>query len=159
MTFRSVGFRRTAALPRKNDGAAMVEFAIVAPLLFALIFGIIDFGRALFLANNLTSAVREGARLAAVQQDPTTAASQTAVQNAVTAYITTFGGGAPTTAPTVTLNQVAGQTYSITVTLAGYPFTTITPLGPVLGLLSGTPATPITMPTVSAVFRWEGAVN
>ncbi|MES3032393.1 MAG: TadE/TadG family type IV pilus assembly protein [Gemmatimonadota bacterium] len=51
---------------RERDGAAMVEFAIIAPLLFVLIFGIIDFGRAFFLYNNLTNAAREGARLGAV---------------------------------------------------------------------------------------------
>lgn len=138
----------------------MVEFALIAPLLFVLIFAIVDFGRALYLVNNLTSAVREGARLAAVQQDPTTAASQTAVQSRVTGYIQAFGGTAPTTQPTVTLNQVAGQTYSINVTLAGYPFQAITPLGPLIALLSpSTTWTAIQMPTVSAVFRWEGAIN
>ena len=137
----------------------MVEFALIAPLLFALIFGIVDFGRALFLVNNLTSAVREGARFAAVQQDPTAAASQTAVKNRVTSYIQAFGGAAPTIQPTVTVNQAGGQTSSITVSLASYPFAAITPLGPILTLLSGAPSTPIVMPTVSAVFRWEGAVN
>lgn len=53
------GFRR------ENRAAAMVEFAIVAPLLFILVFGIIDFGRAFFLLNNLTNATRDGARLGA----------------------------------------------------------------------------------------------
>jgi hypothetical protein len=94
-----------------------------------------------------------------VQQDPTTAASQAAVQNRVTAYIQNFGGAGPTTQPTVTLNQVGGQTYSITVTLANYPFNAITPLGPIVGLLGGGPLNAIQMPTVSAVFRWEGAIN
>ena len=150
---------RTAGALASERGAAMVEFAIIAPLLFALIFAIIDFGRALFLMNNLTSAVREGARLAAVQQDPTTAGSHAAVQNRVTAYIQNFGGAGPTTQPTVTINQVAGQTYSVTVTLAAYPFNAITPLGPVVALLGGGPLNAIQMPTISAVFQWEGAVN
>lgn len=137
----------------------MVEFALIAPLLFVLLFAIIDFGRALFLMNNLTSAVREGARLALVQQNPATGASKTQVQNAVDAYITNFGGTAPVTPPSVTINQVAGQTYSVTVTLTNYPFDAITPVGPLVALISGSPMTAITMPTVSAVFRWEGAVN
>jgi Flp pilus assembly protein TadG len=144
---------------RREDGAAMVEFALIAPLLFALIFGIIDFGRALFLMNNLTAAVREGARLAAVQSDPTTGGSQTAVQDRVTAYIENFGGTAPTTQATVTPNLAGGKVYSVTVTLTGYPFTGITPLIPLTSLLTGTPIDAITMPTVSAVFRWEGAIN
>ncbi len=145
-------------LARRERGSAMVEFAIVAPVLFVLIFGMIDLGRALFLLNNLTAAVREGARLAAVQDDPTTGANQTAVQNRVTGYIQNFGGTAPTTQPTVTPNLGCGNVCSVTVTLTGYPFVAITPLGP-LSALIGTPVGAITMPTVSAVFRWEGAAN
>lgn len=54
---------------RETKGASMVEFAIIAPLLFLLIFGIIDFGRVFFLVNNLTNAAREGARLGAVLRE------------------------------------------------------------------------------------------
>ncbi len=150
--------RLTRTSARSERGAAMVEFALIAPVLFVLIFGIVDFGRALFLLNNLTAAVREGARLAAVQDDPTTGANQTAVQNRVTAYIQNFGGTAPATQPTVTPNLGCGSVCSVTVTLTGYPFTAITPLGPLTALI-GNQAGAITMPTISAVFRWEGAAN
>jgi Flp pilus assembly protein TadG len=152
--------RRVRSLVRGERASAMVEFAIISPLLFVLIFGIIDFGRALFLMNNLTAAVREGARLAAVQADPTTSASKSAVQNRVVAYITNFGGTAPSTLPTVTPNLAAGQVTSVTVTLSGYPFTGITPLVPLTALLSGgTGMTALAMPTISAVFRSEAASN
>lgn len=43
-------------------GAAAVEFAIVAPLFFMLIFGCIEFGRALMVQQILTNASRVGAR-------------------------------------------------------------------------------------------------
>jgi Flp pilus assembly protein TadG len=56
---------------RRQEGAAAVEFAIVASLLFLLIFGIIDFGFAFHAWNNTANAAREGARRAAV--DPSTA--------------------------------------------------------------------------------------
>ncbi|MFN8232115.1 MAG: TadE family protein [Actinomycetota bacterium] len=56
---------------RRQEGAAAVEFAIVASLLFMLIFGIIDFGFAFHAWNNTANAAREGARRAAV--DPNTA--------------------------------------------------------------------------------------
>jgi Flp pilus assembly protein TadG len=39
-----------------------VEFALVAPVLLILVFGVIDFGRALYVVNVLTAAMREGAR-------------------------------------------------------------------------------------------------
>ena len=47
---------------RKQRGVAAVEFAIVAPLLFVLLFGIIEFSVALFDQAMLTNASREGAR-------------------------------------------------------------------------------------------------
>ncbi len=43
-------------------GAAAVEFAIVAPLFFMLVFGCIEFGRALMVQQILTNASRVGAR-------------------------------------------------------------------------------------------------
>ena len=58
----------------EERAAAMVEFAIIAPLLFALIFGIVDFGRVFLLYSNLTNVAREAARQGAVLQTPDTAA-------------------------------------------------------------------------------------
>ncbi|MFN2465676.1 MAG: TadE/TadG family type IV pilus assembly protein [Candidatus Dormibacteria bacterium] len=48
----------------------MVEFALMAPLLFLLLFGIVDFGRAIFFANEITNAAREGARVAILASNP-----------------------------------------------------------------------------------------
>lgn len=49
-----------------DRGAALVEFAIVAPLLFLLIFAMIDFGWLFFQNLDNRHAARETARLAAV---------------------------------------------------------------------------------------------
>lgn len=54
---------------REDKAAAMIEFAIVLPLLLLLVGGIIDFGRVFFDINNLTNAAREGARVGAVATD------------------------------------------------------------------------------------------
>lgn len=51
---------------REHTGAAAVEFALVMVLLFMLIFGILDFGRALFQWNSAADATRRGARTAAI---------------------------------------------------------------------------------------------
>jgi len=130
----------------------MVEFAIVLPILLLLVFGIIDFGRALSTLNNLTAAVREGARLASTQisPDPTTGGSMSAVSTAVTNYVVAFGGnsGAPTISET--FSGAPPNMQSITVRIVNYPFTPITPLANLAGL--GT----IQM-SPSATFRWEGA--
>lgn len=45
----------------------MVEFALVGPLLFVLVFGCVDFGSAYYHENQLTNAAREGVRLAILQ--------------------------------------------------------------------------------------------
>lgn len=52
--------RRRARPDRR--GASAVEFAIVAPLFFMLVFGCIEFGRALMVQQILTNASRVGAR-------------------------------------------------------------------------------------------------
>jgi len=135
-----------------DSGAALVEFAIVLPILLLLVFGVVDFGRALYTVNNLTSAVREGARLASTQisPDPTTGGSQAAVTTAVQSYVVAFGGNAG--APTVSESFVGAPPamQSITVQIVNYPFTPITPLAGLIGL--GT----IRM-SPSATFRWEAA--
>ena len=43
-----------------------MEFAIIGTLLMVVVFGIIEFGRALFVMNALTEATRRGARMAVV---------------------------------------------------------------------------------------------
>ena len=50
----------------RQRGAAAVEFALVASLLFTLLFGVMEMGRVLFYWNTATEATRLGARLAVV---------------------------------------------------------------------------------------------
>lgn len=50
----------------RQRGVTSVEFAIVGTVLFTLLFGVIEFGRALFVANALAESTRRGARMAAV---------------------------------------------------------------------------------------------
>src|SRR3954449_1910837 len=49
-----------------DRGATAVEFALLLPLLLLIVFGVVDFGRALNAKITLTQAAREGAGLAAV---------------------------------------------------------------------------------------------
>lgn len=53
-------------LLNNRQGQTLVEFAIILPLLMLLLFGIIEFGRYLYLKNSVTNAAREGARKAVV---------------------------------------------------------------------------------------------
>lgn len=50
----------------RTTGQAMVEFALVAPMFFLLIFSIIEFGRYVYYVQILNNAAREGARYAIV---------------------------------------------------------------------------------------------
>ena len=50
-------------------GQTLVEFALIAPIMFIFLFGIIDFGMALNRRIAIEHAVREGARYAAVHLD------------------------------------------------------------------------------------------
>jgi hypothetical protein len=46
----------------ERSGQAIVEFAIVSIAFFMIVFGTIDFGRAVYMYSELSNAVREGAR-------------------------------------------------------------------------------------------------
>jgi hypothetical protein len=56
---------------RRSSGQALVEFAFVFPVITFLAFAFIDIGRAAFQWNTLSSAARQAARVAVVNQvDP-----------------------------------------------------------------------------------------
>jgi Flp pilus assembly protein TadG len=60
---------------RGESGASAVEFALVAPLLFLLIAGVIEFGWAFHQVMDLRHGARETARLVAVNYRATSTAS------------------------------------------------------------------------------------
>ena len=55
-------------LRRAQDGAAAVEFALVAPMFLALLFGTFEFGRALWVQQALQEIASSGARCMALPQ-------------------------------------------------------------------------------------------
>lgn len=145
---------RRLRFARSDGGAALVEFAIVLPLLLTIVFGIVDFARAFYTQNNLTSAVREGARWASVQNAPTVAGVQTIVKGFANNVGNTAAkfGGPPVTDPeiTVTFTPAMPATRFITVAVNNYPFAWITPLPGLVGFGQ-------TNLNAQAVFRWERA--
>lgn len=70
----------------RDKGAAMVEFALVLPLLIILIMGVIEFGRAYNMTISLQGGAREGVRALALCG--TTDPSCTSVDSVVSEYIT-----------------------------------------------------------------------
>ena len=63
---RSLSFRQNGDR-RSSRGQALVEFALVAPMLFVLILAVIEAGRFIFFQELLNNATREGARYAIVR--------------------------------------------------------------------------------------------
>jgi Flp pilus assembly protein TadG len=61
-------WNRLRRIVRKEDGTAMVELALALPFLVALVFGILDFGRAYNYWLDSTHLANEAARMAAVGQ-------------------------------------------------------------------------------------------
>lgn len=68
---------------RGQRSQSMVEFALIAPVLIILLFGIVDFGRVIYVYATLNQAVSEGARTAirASPLLPSNADVQAAVRN------------------------------------------------------------------------------
>ena len=61
----------TKKLPhnKKEFAQTMVEFALVFPILLLITYGIIEFGRMLFIIASVTGSAREGARYGAAAGD------------------------------------------------------------------------------------------
>ena len=72
---------------------ALIEFALVSPVLLLLLFGIVDIGRAIFYYDTLNHAAREGARVAV------RASNQLPTNNDVLTAVTGQMQGVPVTAP------------------------------------------------------------
>ena len=72
------------ALAKDSRGSAFVEFALLAPVFFLVILGIIDFGMMMWTSNTVEHAATEGARYAAVRgSDKPAPASEAQVRNYV----------------------------------------------------------------------------
>src|ERR1041384_5784654 len=71
-------------------GATLVEFAISATVFLTAMFGVLEFGRAVWAHNALTDAARRGARYATLN----TSASSAQVKNVVV-YGNPEGTGSP----------------------------------------------------------------
>lgn len=112
---------------RRQDGAAVVEFAILAWLLFMLLFGIIEFSLMFYDKAVITNASREGARKAIVFRSDATgnylpygqADIEAVVNNYAQGNLVTFASSPATPTTTVTYETgtpVRGETVTVDVT-------------------------------------------
>jgi Flp pilus assembly protein TadG len=134
---------------KKSEFAqTMVEFALVFPIILLITYGIIEFGRIVFIYTAVTSAAREGARYGAaagtgvngIEQYADCAGIRTAVRNG--AFLVNIPDANITidyikaSSPTYTCPQVASNVslinlgYQVRVRVDGY----YSPIIPFLGL-------------------------
>lgn len=124
---------RSRASWHDQRGTAVVEFALVAPILFLLVFGILDFGRALNYYNQQTQLVGLGARSAAVNCNPdgTCGATQVTSNSIQQQLATQYATGELKNKTTVCISGT-GQGGPVTVT-ASYHFHFLPLIGAVVG--------------------------
>ncbi len=125
-----------------DRGAAAVEFALLLPLLVLLIFGMIDFGRAINAQITITQAAREGARVLALPGGTTIGpdglpASQSraiAAANGLGLTASNVTDLPDTSAtPETGCPTGSGSTGDDAVVKVTYQFTFITPVGSIFG--------------------------
>ena len=82
-SFRRSQIRNPQSAIRNRNGVVAVEFAVVAPILVAIVFGMIEMGRAFETQNLLDVAAREGARFASMDREGMLAGGQTSNQKLI----------------------------------------------------------------------------
>jgi Flp pilus assembly protein TadG len=107
--------RRPLQRLRRFGGNAVLEAALVLPILTSVAFGTIEFGHFFFVKNTLQGAAREGAR-AAIPATGTNADVTTAVSAVMTAAGFTSGQYTVTTNPATISSTATGSNVTVTVT-------------------------------------------
>jgi Flp pilus assembly protein TadG len=131
-----------------NAGVVAVEFALLLPLVLAILFGIVNYGILLYDQAVITNAAREGARWGAINATANNigCANETATgtgdpcqiaNNYTDDNLITFSGSAPSST-TSSGSGTAGTTVTVTVT---YSFTQI-------GWILGSPSSTLTATSV-----------
>ncbi len=119
-----MGRRRSA-----QRGAAAIEFALVLPILIAIIVAIMDYGWFFTENSRVVAATREGVRLGVTYATDETPTPQTAAANRINEVLTDYGFD--TSSATVTTEYVGTapeQMLRVTVTLPYEPLVGMIPV-------------------------------
>ena len=137
---------------RSDSGEALLEMALVLPILLVLSMGMLDFGRAFHAKSVLDQAAREGARVAVVSGTPQTGPDVAAVQTRVATFMTS--SGFTTGVGTAAVSAIDPTTKMVTVSVT-YTFQFVTP--GVFALLGANYGNTITMTGLSAMRYEDGS--
>ncbi len=138
--------RRNKLFDSNERGSTLVEYSIAVTVFLTVMFGVIEFGRALWVHNALADAARRGARYATLHK----ASEADKVKNVVV-YGNEAGGGDPMV-PNLTTDNVAVD-YSgfglnkgtVSVSVTNYQFQFVIPIV----------GTTITMPNYTTTLSGE----
>lgn len=145
---------------RDERGGSLVEFAVVLPILFIALFGVVEVGILLYDKAMITNASREGARAGIVydtafrnDDESVNSGAVAAKVNEVVAnyqgYLISFGSGSTLTVE-VSVGGATGDPLRVTVR---YPFRFLA-FSNVLALFGGSAADLVTL-TAETVMRLE----
>lgn len=144
----------------RQKGVALIEFALILPMLLLLSFITVEFGRAIWQYNTLTKSVREAARYLSIQ----TPGTQLAQARNLIVYGNLAGTGSPLV-PGLTLDHVSSSGPSdpdccvwqtagtnpvintVTVRIHGYTFQSM------MNVVRGNPFGAITFSDITATMR------
>ena len=110
---------------KKQQGLAVIELSLVLPVLFLILFVIMEFSIALYNKAIITNASREAARAGIVLKSPklTTAQIQSVANNYLGSHLITFGSSVT---PVVSVPQGAGGAFGTQLTVqVSYPYSTM----------------------------------
>ncbi len=106
---------------RNRLGAAAVEFAIVAPIFFLMIFGMVEFGRMVMVQQIITNASREGARMAVLD-----GATTSEVATSIGTYLSNASISNATPTVTIVPDPPSSASYGAPVTVSvSVPFSQV----------------------------------
>lgn len=141
--------KRLRTLVRQDRGAAVVEFALVVPFFFLLVWGGLVFSRAYQRLNVLTASLREGARYGATIETALVGTIADSARARVDVYSNSFGFRVDTAQVSVTPPVPGpGGSDDVVVSVTNYPL---------FNDLTGFFGLNLITVSRSAVFRWERA--
>ena len=97
---------------QRRNGGAVVEFAIVAPLLILLVFGLIEYARIEMVLQTMNSAAQEACRAGVVPGSTSADVSAAASDSLKGGLVSSFN---VSVAPAEVATLKAGDTFSVTV--------------------------------------------
>ena len=136
-----------------QKGQSLIEFAVIISLMFIILAGIVDLGRAFLMYINLRDAVEEGAIYGSIQPtdcDGISARTLDNVNNAsgVTVEILISGVDCATAALSPETYSILGNEVRVTATLADFPLTM-----PFLGTVLGSQTINLTSTMTGTILR------